>query len=136
MNRYCGCIDTDCSECYEIEAPYCFDFVALPSIPGVYADLYIWVRDKFGNLYYADLTASHGIYYLIASDFSKEIFSSDFGCVTVFVTSDANGQTIVPFTVGYTEYNCISLCTSPPVFLVDECENFITDEDGNYIIIP
>jgi hypothetical protein len=134
MKQYCGCIDQDCSVCYEIEAPYCFDFVALPSLPDPNATYVVWIRDKFGNLYFAEIKADGGVFYLTVGDFSHEIFSLEFGCLTIFASTDSDGLFIAPFTVGYTEYNCITLCTLAPVYLTDECGNYLTDESGNYIL--
>lgn len=135
MNQYCGCIDRDCSVCYEMEAEYCPSFISIPTNLTPTDRYTLWVRDKFGNLYYERIIIdSEGDAVINVDDFSPYIFSDAFGPVTVFLTVNEDGTGLTTFEINSVEYTCVTLNTSPAVFLVDECENYITDESGNYLL--
>lgn len=133
MIPICFCISTDCSECYEHSVSYCPSEINISAGLTPAATLYLWIRDKFGKIWDDIITVeADGSFDINMSNFPTGMFTPSFGSLDIFLTSDAQGQTVVPVTFNATEYNCIMLSVSEPVYLTDDTDCvLLTDEDGN-----
>ena len=134
MAQYCGCVEPDCSVCYSLTADYCPDTINIPCGLTPLTQYYVWVEDRFGNLFYDLITSdANGDVDIVCSNF-PDIFKSDSGVMTVFVTVNDTPDNLLTLNFP-TPTNCVALSVSPPIYLTDKCGNFLTDQDGNYILV-
>jgi hypothetical protein len=133
----CFCIPFDCSTCYYTTVCYCSNSLTIYAglTPG--KNYYLWVRDKFQNIYNDTVTiAANGSFIITFSHFPTGLFNYSAGCYDVFLTTDSQGQNPVSMSNLYPSkiYKCIIFDILPPVFLMDDggC-NILTDDNGNYL---
>ena len=107
---YCGIIDANCDDCYELSVASCLTTINVPCTNltnGV--TYYLWIRDKFQKLYYSTVVGkSNGSFDITASDFPTGMFTKIFGVLDIFLTTNSTGVTIQPMTF-ITNYNCVIL---------------------------
>lgn len=133
--QFCCAISLDCSVCYEMSANFCPDIISIPVGLVPTTPYYLWVRDFHGNFYYDSVTIeTDGSVQIVVGNFPQEIFASYSGPVTVFLSVNADGSDIETFTINSKDYKCANIKTNPAMFLMDECDNYLTDEDGNYLL--
>lgn len=130
--QYCGCRPENCTACYELMASYCPSTINIPCnlTPG--DQYYLWV--EFLSNLYADVVTVNGdgSVYIDTANF-PEIFNASSGALFVFLTVTDTPDVAVTMNFA-TPSTCVSLKVNNPVFLVDECDNYLTDENGNYLI--
>ncbi len=131
MTRVCVPIALNCDYCYTLELAYeTILNVAAGLTPA--ASLYVWVTNKFGNQYVDAITVNgDGSFNIDTSNYPAGMFNPLAGWFDVFVTSDVDGNTVVPMSFGPDEYNCLKLATfcSDPWIL----RTGFWDDDGIWV---
>lgn len=86
----------------------CFASLNIKTELSANTSVYLWVRDKFGNLYRDPIMTEYdGAIIVDSEDFNEGLFQLP-QIFDVFVTSDINGDNILPLFSSPT-YNCIKL---------------------------
>lgn len=132
----CGCISANCDECFELSIAYCPNQINISASLTPSASLYLWIRDKFKNLWEDQITVNaDGSFDINIDNFPTGMFTPNFGAVDIFLTTDNKGADIVPMTFSAIDYNCLLLSVGEPVYLTDDSGcNILTDDEGNPLI--
>lgn len=143
MSEICTNIPESCDNCYELNISNNNSTVIdtnIPISPGTY---YLWMIDSFGNNYQEILTiASQTNIQIDTTQFPPGMFNQYGGFFNFFLTSDSEGNDIVPVIIDSVSYNCFIVtitCVFPnnsPDLQQTEA-NYIMwiTEDGNFIQI-
>ena len=130
--------DPNCDECYEVsraDNDLTFVYGLNPS-----TQYYLWVVDKFQNSYRKLFTSGvDGSFTINTSDsiYPSGLFNLYSGELEIFISSDIDGDTIIPLTIYATNYNCVLLNITSDSEI--NCEPFapsgcdpaiVTDSDG------
>ncbi len=109
MPKYCGNIPLDCSYCYQFDALPCYAIINVPCTNLVHnTNYYFWIVDHFGNIFYEVVFGNaNGSFDIDTTLFPIGIFTNDFGGIDTFISSDNSGLTIIPLTIGTSNYNCL-----------------------------
>ena len=137
MAELCGCIDNNCDECFELSVAYCPDqLINISAGLTPAASLYLWIRDKFGNLWYDTITVNaDGSFDIDTDNFTTGMFTPTFGALDIFLSTDDKGANIVPMTFNLIADNCLILSVGEPVYLTDDTGCIIlTDDEGKPLI--
>ena len=113
MPQSCNIIPADCSVCFRIETLICPNRLLIPTGISSGTQLYLWLRDKFQNLYY-DLIIidGFGTAILDPGNFPAGLFNIP-GFLDMFLTSDVDGSNVVPMQISSVEYNCVIIEVEP-----------------------
>jgi hypothetical protein len=139
MSKFCFCIPGTCDTCYEYSIPFCpGSLVNIPctNLVPYYVTYYLWIRDKFGNLWQDTVTGnSDGSFTITLSDFPSGMFTPAFGPMDVFLTTDDMGTIAQVMYFNLEEFNCVILNVDGPIYLMDDSGcNYLTDDNGNALI--
>lgn len=138
MSEVCFCIPTNCDECFVMSLPYCPGRnIIIPTNNLInQTTYYIFIRDKFNNLYTAPtLGQSTGVFKIDTHQFPTGMFNPQFGPIDIFLTTDPAGTIVQPMTFPIATYNCIILTVNEPIYLTDDTGCIIlTDDNGNALI--
>lgn len=136
MIPICFCIPTDCSECYEHNVSYCPDEINISAGLTPSDTLYLWIRDKFNNIWDDIITVNaDGSFDINMSNFPTGMFTPSFGSIDIFLTTDAKGQSVQEMSFDTQEYNCLILTVDNPVYLTDDSGcNILTSDDDEPLI--
>lgn len=138
LTPICQCLYVDCSDCFDMNVSYCPSSpinINAGQTPAI--QIYLWVRDKFGNLYNDFVTVNgDGSVDIDLTHFPKGMFTPEFGSVDMFLTSDADGKLVLPMGTLYPAetFNCIFISVDSPVFLTDDTECFLLTDDNDNIL--
>lgn len=111
MTQFCGTIPIDCSECADVSAAPCQSVINLAVGLTPSTQYYLWIRDRFSNLYFDLITVGiYGSVDIDTANFPAGMFETSGVFFDIFITSDSNGVDIIPLNVnpGVTN-NCIIL---------------------------
>jgi len=108
--KQCGkTFEPDCISCYETTKSSPCDATlqfALGLTVGV--SYYLWVTDKFANVYREQITViAGGIVRPTLTQYPDGYFNEFAGPFRLFLTTDAAGANTVSFTLSGTAYTCI-----------------------------
>lgn len=104
----CDNIEANCDECKSVLGVVCFTTLNIKTELASNASIYLWIRDKFGNLYRDSIMTEYdGAIIIISADFPKGLFQLA-QIFDLFVTSDIDGINILPM-FSNPAYNCIKL---------------------------
>jgi hypothetical protein len=108
MSIVCTNIEANCDECKSELGVVCFATLNIKTELSANTSVYLWVRDKFGNLYRDPIMTEYdGAIIIVSDDFPDGLFHLP-QIFDLFVTSDINGSTVLPMFSSPT-YNCIKL---------------------------
>ena len=105
-----GEIPINCDTCYEVgraDTDLTFIYGLTPT-----TQYYLWVVDSFNTNYKKLITSgADGSFTIDPSDsvYPGGFFNSFAGDFEIFISSDADGEIVVPLTVYATSYNCVIL---------------------------
>jgi hypothetical protein len=130
----CKCLTENCDVCYNMTVAYCPQSININAGQTPSAQIFLWIRDKLSNLYRELITVNgDGSIYIPLANFPTGMFTPEFGGVNIFITSDVDGNTILPMGTLYPNdtFNCILLSVNNPDYLTtdDGCE-FLTDDNN------
>jgi hypothetical protein len=136
MPKACLNIPQDCHECFPLSISYCVPSIRIPcNLPLSPSPLYVWVRDKFDNLYY-DIVAvqSDGSIWIDVTEFPDGMFSVGNGQLEIFLTYDEFGEEPVPMNFTSPASFCVILTVEAPTYFVDEdiFNIFMSEDENNF----
>ena len=113
-NKICFDIPTTCDSCYEFTYPVqCLDILNVPCSNLTPGDTYyLYVRDKFNNVFEADVIADPwGGFNIDVLDFPLGIFQPIAGKPMIFLTTSKTDPEmhIQPMTIYTIDYTCVLL---------------------------
>lgn len=109
--RVCSPVTLNCDVCYSLTLLF-ENLMPVPAGLAPASTVYLWITDKFGIQYSeAVIAASDGSFVIDASNYPESLFNPLGGTFDIFLSSDPEGQSIVPMTFE-TEYNCLKLKTT------------------------
>lgn len=134
--RVCDTVRLSCDYCFSIETE-CGSGINVQAGLTPVSTPYLWITDKFNNQYRDQVTINgDGSFNIDLSNYPMGLFNPASGWFDLFLSSDIDGQILVPFNFG-SSYNCVKL-RIPPVaateFLLQDDENYILQDDGFKII--
>lgn len=128
VNKFCGCIDLDCSKCFELTIPYCPSNpinIQVGLTPG--QSLYLWMIDKLENIFFDTIIVNgDGSFDINTNNFPQ--LTNEFGTVNLFLTTDSGGQNRVNMTFNSKIFICLLLTIDEPEYLTDDNCSLLTDE--------
>lgn len=108
--RVCTPLALGCDYCFTLEVPYTTIMNVLAGLTPA-STYYLWVTDKFGNQYSDEITINgDGSFDIETSNYPDGMFNPSNGWFDVFISSDADGEVVVPMTF-VDEFNCLKLAT-------------------------
>lgn len=130
MGQVCITVPETCDECYSMELTTASSF-NIPAGLTPAATYYLWVRDKFGNLYQDTIVVNgDGSFDIQTGDFPDGLFNIYAGAFTVFLSTDTEGLELVPMNFSMTMWSCLQ-------FTVTDCPAYAEeqdDSDDNYYL--
>lgn len=125
---------TDCSVCYQLSVEYCPTLISVPCNLTPNDEYNLWIEDKFGHLYMTDTAVQgDGSILINVADYPEGLFTNESGSITMFLT--ISNSPIYYVTMNFAKpTNCVCITVSDPVYLTDECGNYLTDQNVNYLI--
>lgn len=103
-------IEKNCDTCYEVsraDTDLVFVYGLTPS-----TQYYLWVVDKFNTTYKVLITSGvDGSFTIDPTNpiYPTGLFNTFSGMLEIFISTDADGETVVPLTIYATNYNCVLL---------------------------
>lgn len=112
MGLVCITVPETCDVCYSMELATASSF-NIPAGLTPNENLYLWVRDKFGKLYMNPVQVNEdGSFTVLASNYPDGFFNRYAGGFTLFLTTDDQGEHIVPMSFSALNYNCLQVTIS------------------------
>ncbi len=106
--QVCDTIVVNCDECKEVLSDVCFTSLNIKTELAASTSVYMWVRDKFGNLYRElIMTEYDGAIIITSDDYPDGLFQLP-QIFDLFVTSDEDGTDVLPLFSSPT-FNCMKL---------------------------
>lgn len=132
-----GCLTADraCTSCYEMSVGFCPDAIELPVglTPG--ANYYMFVRDKFDNIYRNLITINaDGNIDVDFANYPTGFFSPEMGLIEIFLSASIDGSNPVTLNTSPTS-TCIDITVSECVFFADEQECRIFSNESGVLFI-
>lgn len=94
----------NCSECLEASYPICCDFEVDIGIAD--DDYWVWITDKFNNVYKREVTVFNGSFGISVEDFIEGLFTEN-NKYTLNISTSETVNTREEFTSGYSSYTCL-----------------------------
>ncbi len=106
--QVCENIIANCDKCKEILSDVCFTSLNIKTELSSNTSVYIWIRDKFENLYRElIMTEYDGTIIITSNQYPIGLFQLP-QIFDLFVTSDEDGLNVLPLFISPT-FNCIKL---------------------------
>lgn len=109
MSKVCNIeIPEDCESCYL----YTLNLSDLIISSGIAANTtyYVWIIDKFGNIFRDQYnTDNNGNFILDEKNYPDNMFNKFSGNFRMFISSDIDGNNIIPMTWYFQNFNCVIL---------------------------
>lgn len=135
--KICACPTSTCDSCYQIFFSYCPSSLTFHTSFSMVESLYVWLQDKFGNVYMQPLTTNvDGTFTLDMSQYPNGMFNYNAGFFYMYLTTDYLGKDLVTIPYGVSPaLSCIVFCILPANYIITEggCD-YIISEDTKYLI--
>lgn len=93
---------SNCSECLELSFETCSDLTFDVGISD--GSYFVWIYDKFGNVYKKAITVLSNSFTLYITDFPEGLFTGT--GFLLYISESETTNTQEDFTFGYDSYNC------------------------------